>query len=584
MYSSPEVSDEFETAEYDELESFNDGMEKDSADQKLFQEDRLNVWSMIEENVRYLGLILAADKKLVDDRDAMKYKYADLAKTVETAIQKVYCLKTAWNRDTIDEANGSLILFEKADVYICEWISIDDEHQDRVTQLKKLTNKSEKFIAQQVMECRQRLDWFEDDKQEDTNSSILLQDSKPATVQIDQLMELNYSAREVEELLKVGKSLKNTVRDSKVLKDDVWKICEEDGEVLELGMLSDRIQGILNHQNSYPRSHRDLNEEINFVDKESRPMEKSMVPISVQFWAEDNESASEFQNYGKKVQKLESKVGKLLNLMSSNIHPFKEGAEMMNLDETGKFLKSTKKVPGISPDHGLVQNMNVLMADSIQNHEQIAVFLSSLKSWLNKQTSQGVKLLKSHSEIKVIWKLLRDKRSGFEEEISKLMEMYQLLRHTVDNAATKFTENAAVIRNFWAQLNHLGDEIKELSSTVSQWHKKDLVFVEKLTSCSKMNVILRKRIAELGKEMLKFLELINVARKEIDALNINLWISQEAIINQEGKFINAADVQQHKSKEWKLVHKKMDVIEDERYEITSLHMELRQAFEELKRN
>ena len=43
MYSSPEVSDEFETAEYDELESFNDGMEKDSADQKLFQEERLNV-------------------------------------------------------------------------------------------------------------------------------------------------------------------------------------------------------------------------------------------------------------------------------------------------------------------------------------------------------------------------------------------------------------------------------------------------------------------------------------------------------------------------------------------------------------
>ena len=100
--------------------------------------------------------------------------------------------------------------------------------------------------------------------------------------------------------------------------------------------------------------------------------------------------------------------------------------------------------------------------------------------------------------------------------------MYEQLRQTVNTAAARSTENEAMISSFYSQHNLLADEFKELSCKVSHMHKKELRFVEELTSCSKLYFLLRNGIPELEKEMSKLLKLINFARKDLDTLNADL--------------------------------------------------------------
>ena len=85
-------------------------------------------------------------------------------------------------------------------------------------------------------------------------------------------------------------------------------------------------------------------------------------------------------------------------MIISKIAPYTDCTVLSGSDGTGRVLKKKKQVHVID----MVQNMNVLMAGSNQNNEEIAMFLSSLSNWLNKQTNRGVKIFKSHSEIKVL--------------------------------------------------------------------------------------------------------------------------------------------------------------------------------------
>jgi len=404
--------------------------------------------------------------------------------------------------------------------------------------LEKRIVQNEDLIAQTLLTFRQSLDWLWDEQHNETPK---IQATDQITMKIEKLKNLNYRQPEIEELLQTEKRLTNTVADIKLLEDEILKICEKDGKVLKLDMSCDRTQEIFEDQNLYPEVNRDLNGEVIHVVKEFRQSKKNIVNIYAQgLEAAVKTSWYDLRNYEANVQKLESKVEKLVNLIISKIAPYTDCTELSSSDGTGKVSKKKKKVHVID----MVQNMNVLMAGSNQNNEEIAMFLSSLSNWLNKQTNRGVEIFKSHSEIKVLWKMLRDKRNGSEEEISKLIKMYEQLRQTVNTATARSTENGAMISSFYSQHKLLADEFKELSCKVSHMHKKELRFVEELTSCSKLYFLLRNGIPELEKEMSKLLKLGHFARKDLYTLNPDLWISQEVAIKQESKFISAHEVKE----------------------------------------